>query len=134
MKITIVGIGYVGLSLAILLSTKHSVIAIDTDDKKISMINNKNFNYLDKDNLNLVATDNKAQAYSNPNLIVLALPTNFNNETCALDTSIIESVVKDINEFNETATIVIKSTVNIGFSKYIASVYPKMHFFFSPEF
>ena len=134
MKIIIVGIGYVGLSLAILLSTKHSVVAIDTDNKKISMINNKSFNYLDKDNLNLTATNNKAQAYSNSDLIVLALPTNFNNETCALDTSIIESVIKDINEFNETATIVIKSTVNIGFSKYIASIYQKMHFFFSPEF
>lgn len=134
MKITIVGIGYVGLSLAILLSTKHSVVAIDTDNKKISMINNKEFEYLNKDKLNIIATSNKEKAYSNSNLVILALPTNFNNETCALDTSIIELVLKDINQYNKSATIVIKSTVNIGFSKYIASVYPQMHFFFSPEF
>ncbi len=134
MKITIVGIGYVGLSLAILLSTKHSVVAIDTDNKKISMINNKEFEYLNKDKLNLIATSNKEKAYSNSNLVILALPTNFNNETCALDTSIIELVLEDINQYNKSATIVIKSTVNIGFSKYIASVYPQMHFFFSPEF
>lgn len=134
MKITIVGIGYVGLSLAILLSTKHSVVAIDTDNKKISMINNKEFEYLNKDKLNLIATSNKEKAYSNSDLVILALPTNFNNETCALDTSIIELVLKDINQYNKSATIVIKSTVNIGFSKYIASVYPQMHFFFSPEF
>lgn len=134
MKITIVGIGYVGLSLAILLSTKHSVVAIDTDNKKISMINNKEFDYLNKNKLNLVATSNKEKAYTNSDLVILALPTNFNNETCALDTSIIESVLKDINQYNKNAIIVIKSTVNIGFSKYIASVYPQMHFFFSPEF
>lgn len=134
MKITIVGIGYVGLSLAILLSTKHSVVAIDTDNKKISMINNKEFEYLNKDKLNLIATSNKEKAYSNSDLVILALPTNFNNETCALDTSIIELVLKDINQYNKSAAIVIKSTVNIGFSKYIASVYPQMHFFFSPEF
>lgn len=134
MKITIVGIGYVGLSLAILLSTKHSVVAIDTDNKKISMINNKELDYLNKDKLNLIATNNKEKAYTNSDLIILALPTNFNNETCALDTSIIESVLKDINQYNKLATIIIKSTVNIGFSKYIASVYPQMHFFFSPEF
>lgn len=134
MKITIVGIGYVGLSLAILLSTKHSVVAIDTDNKKISMINNKEFEYLNKDKLNLIATSNKEKAYNNSNLVILALPTNFNNETCALDTSIIELVLEDINQYNKSATIVIKSTVNIGFSKYIASVYPQMHFFFSPEF
>ena len=134
MKITIVGIGYVGLSLAVLLSTKHSVVAIDTDNKKISMINNKEFGYLNKDKLNLIATSNKEKAYSNSDLVILALPTNFNNETCALDTSIIELVLKDINQYNKSATIVIKSTVNIGFSKYIASVYPQMHFFFSPEF
>lgn len=134
MKITIVGIGYVGLSLAVLLSTKHSVVAIDTDNKKISMINNKEFDYLNKNKLNLVATSNKEKAYTNSDLVILALPTNFNNETCALDTSIIESVLKDINQYNKNAIIVIKSTVNIGFSKYIASVYPQMHFFFSPEF
>ncbi len=134
MKITIVGIGYVGLSLAVLLSTKHSVVAIDTDNKKISMINNKEFDYLNKNKLNLVATSNKEKAYTNSDLVILALPTNFNNETCALDTSIIESVLKDINQYNKNAIIVIKSTVNIGFSKYIASVYPQMHFFFSPDF
>ena len=141
-NITIVGIGYVGLSIAILLSKKNNVIALDIDKKKVDAINRKISpikdkeiqNYLEKEKLNLKATKNKRDAYKNSDFIIVATNTNYDKSTGAFDTSTVEKVIKEIIRLNKSATIVIKSTIPIGFTEKIKSFFKIDNIFFSPEF
>ena len=121
MKIAVVGIGYVGLSIATLLSQKNEVIAFDIDSKKIDMINKKISPIKDKEiekflitkNLNLKATLNSKEAFNKANYIIICTPTNYNDKTNYFDTSSIENVIEEKIKININCTIVIKSTAPI---------------------
>jgi len=143
MKITIVGAGYVGLSLAVLLSQKHEVAILEIDKNKIKQINNKESPFKDKEieeyfsdkKLNLIAYNNKNEAYKNSEYIIISTPTNYDISTNSFDTSSVESVIEDILcSNNHDANIVIKSTVPFGFTDKIRKKYKINRIFFSPEF
>ncbi|VTS14076.1 nucleotide sugar dehydrogenase [Streptococcus pseudoporcinus] len=139
MKITVVGVGYVGLSLGLLLSKENDVTLFDSDSKKIELIN-KRQSFLEEAAIkellrrakNIRATTSKELAYKGATFIILALPTNL--EDHALNTSAIDAVIKDILTFNREATIIIKSTVPIGFTEYLRKKYFYHSIIFSPEF
>ncbi|AMC94006.1 UDP-glucose 6-dehydrogenase [Erysipelothrix larvae] len=141
-KITVVGTGYVGLSLSTLLSTKYSVVALDIDENKINMINNKQspihddliIEYLNNIDLSLVATTDKEIAYKNTDLVIVATPTNYDEITNTFDTKSIESVIEDVIQFNTKAPIIIKSTIPVGYTNRIKVKYGKENICFSPEF
>ena len=141
-KITIVGQGYVGFSLSVLLSQRHSVTAMDIDEKKVNMINKHQSPIKDKEieyylaskKLDLRATINKNEAYKDANLIIIAVPTDYDISTGSFNTNIVEDTIKDILLLNTSATIVIKSTVPIGFTDRIKSKHSITNIFFSPEF
>lgn len=141
-KIAVVGIGYVGLSNVLLLSQKNEVIALDIDGKKVQMLNDKKNIFEDKeideflarDDLNFKATLNKEEAYNNAKFIIIATPTNYDTKTNHFNTSSIESVVKDIIDINKNATIVIKSTVPVGYTKELQANLGIENIIFSPEF
>ncbi len=142
MKITVVGTGYVGLSLAILLSQNNDVVALDIIQEKIDLINNKVSpiqdseiqNFLVNKKLNLRATLNKQQAYQNSDFIVIATPTDYNPETNYFDTSSIENVIQDIITISPETTIIIKSTVPVGYTQSIQQKLGMKNIIFSPEF
>jgi len=142
MKISIVGAGYVGLSLAILMSEYHEVHLFDIDEKKIDLINNKKspindkeiLNHLSSKDLNLIATSNKNVAYANANFVIVATPTNYNQQLDSFDTSSVDSVINDVFSINKNTTIVIKSTVPFGFTDSLKEKYKSNHIFYSPEF
>jgi UDPglucose 6-dehydrogenase len=142
-NIAVVGIGYVGLSNAILLAQNNNVTAIDTSQSKVDMLNKKIVPFHDSmmekfivnEKLNLVATSDKYNAYKNSNFIIVATPTDYNPETNAFDTSSVENVIKDIIDLNNTdAVIIIKSTVPVGFTEKIRVKYNYKNIIFSPEF
>ena len=141
-KITIVGQGYVGLSLSVLLSQINSVTALDVDEKKVNLINkcqspikDKEIeDYLASKKLNLKATTNKNEAYKDASLVIIAVPTDYDISTGSFNTKIVEDIIKDILLLNTSATIVIKSTVPIGFTDMIKSKFSISNIFFSPEF
>lgn len=142
-NIAVVGIGYVGLSNAILLAQNNNVTAIDTSQSKVDMLNKKIVpfhdsmmeKFLAKEKLNLVATSDKYNAYKNSDFIIVATPTDYNPETNAFDTSSVENVIKDIIDLNNTdAAIIIKSTVPVGFTKKIRVKYNYKNIIFAPEF
>lgn len=142
MKITVVGIGYVGLSIALLLSQKHHVVALDIDQEKVDAINAKKsplqdediISYLNHPSQTLQATLNKHIAYEDADYIVISTPTDYNPVTNYFDTHSIEDVIKDIAQINPHACIVIKSTVPVGFTEKIARTLTYSQVFFSPEF
>lgn len=142
MKITIVGIGYVGLSNAIILAQKNEVVAIDIIEEKVNMINAKISpiidediqNYLTNIELNLLATRDKKIAYQNADYVIISTPTNYNPITNYFDTSTVEDAIKDALVFVPSATIIIKSTVPIGFTKRICEKFKCNNIIFSPEF
>jgi UDPglucose 6-dehydrogenase len=142
MKIVVVGTGYVGLSLAILLAQRHEVCALDIDKKRIESINHKQSpihdieieEYLTGTPLNLKATDDKETAYRNASYIVVATPTNYDPETKYFDTSTVEAVIRDALKFNPTATIVIKSTIPVGYTSSLSQKLGVQNIIFSPEF
>ena len=142
MKICVVGSGYVGLSLSILLSQKHEVSLLDTSIQKINQVNNKTSpirdteieKYLKEKKLNLNATILKEEAYNNAEFIIIATPTNYDENTSSFDTSSVEEVIKDIVGINLDASIVIKSTVPFGFTERMKQKFKKEDIFFSPEF
>lgn len=142
MKIAVVGLGYVGLANAVLLSQENCVYAVDIDRNRIASINERKCflhdaeleEFLTKKTLNLVATDDLKMAYVNAKYVIVATPTNYNSETDFFDTSSVESVIADVVAINPNSTIVIKSTVPIGFTDMMKSKYEKMHIIFSPEF
>ncbi|WP_323971565.1 nucleotide sugar dehydrogenase [Aeromonas hydrophila] len=142
MKIAVVGIGYVGLANAILLAQHHHVVAFDVNPEKVSRINNRESPITDSDieaffkdrELDLTATLDKSIAYANADYIIIATPTNYDPNTNCFDTSSVESAISDIISIAPESTIVIKSTVPVGFTSKIQDFYNCDNIFFSPEF
>ena len=140
--ITVVGLGYVGLSNAVLLSQHNKVYALDIVQSKVDLINNKKPPFVDKDieiylktkKLDLEGTTNSGYAFSKSNYVIIATPTNYDPITNKFDTSSVESVIKQVKEVNPNAWIVIKSTVGVGFTKYIREKLNYNKILFSPEF
>ena len=142
LKIAVAGTGYVGLSLAVLLAQHHQVTALDIVPEKVEMINNKESpirdeyieKYLAEKELDLTATLDAKEAYSDADFVVIAAPTNYDSKKNFFDTSAVEAVIKLVIEYNPEAIMVIKSTIPVG---YTASVREKFHcdnIIFSPEF
>ena len=142
MKIAVVGIGYVGSSLAVLLSQKNEVVAYDLVKKKIDQINkrispvkdNEITEFFKTKKLNLKATTDYKEAFTNADYIIICTPTNYNDETNYFDTSSIEDVITKIIDMGIKTTIVIKSTIPVGYVKLIKKKYKYKDIFFSPEF
>lgn len=142
MKITIAGIGYVGLSNAILLAQHNEVTAIDVSKERVDMINKKISplidyeieEYLSKKNLNLYATVDPEKAYKNADYVIIATPTNYDPIKNFFDTSSIEAVISKVKDINENAVIIIKSTVPVGYTIKIRNKFKKNDIIFSPEF
>lgn len=122
-KIAVAGTGYVGLSLGVLLSQHHQVVAVDIVQAKVDMINNKKSpiqddyieKYLAEKDLNLTATLDAKVAYSDADFVVIAAPTNYDSKTQHFDTSAVEAVIKLVMEYNPNAIMVIKSTIPVGY-------------------
>ncbi|MFV5404578.1 nucleotide sugar dehydrogenase [Acinetobacter sp. 228] len=141
-SICVVGLGYVGLSNAILLSQRNNVIAIDTDKHRIDLINQKKSpiqdveinSYLKDHNLNLTATADWKTAYQQSDIIVIATPTDYDEEKNYFNTSSVESVIENILTVNNTALIVIKSTIPVGFVDKAREKFDTENLIFSPEF
>ncbi len=142
MKIAVVGTGYVGLSLAVLLSQKHEVIAVDIVPEKVELINRRispiKDEYIEKffseKKLNLIATTDAMAAYEDAEYVIVATPTNYDSKQNHFDTSAVESVVDAVVEFNKATTIVIKSTVPVGFTERLRVKTGCKKIIFSPEF
>ena len=141
-KISVVGIGYVGLSNAIALSVNNDVVAYDIDKNKVSLVRNKKspltepeiINYLAIEKLHLEATTSKKRAFSESEYILIATPTNYDESSNYFDTSTVESVIKDILEFNTNAVIIIRSTIPVGFVDFVREKYNYSNIIFCPEF
>ncbi len=142
MKIAVVGTGYVGLSLAVLLAQYHEVIALDIIPEKINLLNSKISPIKDKEIedflanklLNLNATVDKNKAYKNADFVIIATPTNYNPSLNSFDTESVETVITDVLSINPQATLVIKSTVPLGFTESIKNRLNTDNILFSPEF
>ena len=142
MKIAVAGTGYVGLSIATLLAQHHEVMAVDIIEEKVNMINNKKSpiqdneieTFLSTKNLNLVATLNAKEAYSDAEFVVIAAPTNYDSKKNFFDTSAVEAVIKLVMEYNPEAVMIIKSTIPVGYTQSIREKTGSKNIIFSPEF
>lgn len=140
-KICVVGTGYVGLSNAMLFSKQHSVIALDIDQTRVEMLNNKKSpikddyieQYLSQTH-SFQSTLDKSIAYDNPDYIIVATPTNYNEQTNYFDTESIEQVLSYLNNVKSKAIIIIKSTIPVGFTDNSRVRFPNLKIVFSPEF
>ena len=142
MKIAVAGTGYVGLSIAVLLSQKHEVTAVDIIPQKVELINSKKSPIVDKEiedylankSLNLKATTDGDKAYAEAEYVVIAAPTNYDPNKNYFDTSALESVIEQVIAANPDAVMVIKSTVPVGYTKAIRKKFNCDNILFSPEF
>ena len=142
MKIAVAGTGYVGLSLAVLLAQNNRVYAVDIVPEKVEMINNRKSpiqddyieRYLVEKVLDLTATLNAKEAYSDADFVVIAVPTNYDSKKNFFDTSSVEAVIEEVLDINPEAVMVIKSTVPVGYTQHIKEVYHTDNIMFSPEF
>jgi UDPglucose 6-dehydrogenase len=142
MKITVVGTGYVGLSLAVLLAQHNEVVALDLIAEKVNLVNRKISpfhdvdiqEYFDNKKLNLTATVDKKAAYVNADFVVIATPTDYDADKNYFNTNSIEAVVKDVLEINPSALMVIKSTIPVGYVKNLRAKLGVDNILFSPEF
>ena len=142
LKIAVAGTGYVGLSIATLLSQHHQVTAVDIVPEKIELINKKKSpiqdeyieNYLAEKELNLTATLDAKEAYTGADFVVIAAPTNYDSKKNFFDTSAVEAVIKLVIEYNPEAIMVIKSTIPVGFTSSVREKYHCDNIIFSPEF
>ena len=142
LKIAVAGTGYVGLSIATLLSQHHKVTAVDIVPEKVELINNKKSpiqddyieKYLTEKELNLIATLDAKEAYSDADFVVIAAPTNYDSKKNFFDTSAVEAVIKLVIEYNPEAIMVIKSTIPVGFTASVREKYHCDNIIFSPEF
>ncbi|HEH9615522.1 TPA: nucleotide sugar dehydrogenase [Pasteurella multocida] len=141
-KITIAGAGYVGLSNAVLLAQHHNVILLDIDQNKVDLINNKKSPITDKEiedflqnkSLTMMATTDKEVALKNADFVIIATPTDYNTETGYFNTSTVEAVIEQTLSINPQATIIIKSTIPVGFTENMREKFNTPNLIFSPEF
>lgn len=142
LKIAVAGTGYVGLSIATLLSQHHEVTAVDIIPEKVELINNKKSpiqdeyieKYLAEKELNLTATLDAKEAYSDADFVVIAAPTNYDSKKNFFDTSAVEAVIKLVIEYNPEAIMVIKSTIPVGYTSSVREKFHCENIIFSPEF
>ena len=140
--IAVAGTGYVGLSIATLLSQHHKVYAVDIIKEKVDMINNRKSpiqddyieKYLAEKDLNLEATLDGKKAYSEADFVVIAAPTNYDSKKNFFDTSAVEAVIELVMEVNKDAIMIIKSTIPVGYTKSVREKYKTDRIIFSPEF
>ncbi len=142
MKIAVAGTGYVGLSMAVLLSQHNEVTAVDIVPAKVELINNKKSPIVDKEieeylatkELRLTATTDSAEAYKDAELVIISTPTNYDERKNYFDTSSVESVIEQVIEVNPDAVMIVKSTVPVGFTESVREKYCCDNILFSPEF
>lgn len=141
-KIAVAGTGYVGLSIATLLSQHHEVIAVDIIPEKVDLINNKKSpiqddyieEYLANHKLSLKATLDAEMAYKNADFVVIAAPTNYDSQRNFFDTSAVEAMIEQVLRYNPNAFMVIKSTIPVGYTLTVRERFHTKHILFSPEF
>lgn len=142
LKIAVAGTGYVGLSIATLLAQHHKVTAVDIVPEKVELINNKKSpiqdeyieKYLTEKELNLTATLDPKEAYSDADFVIIAAPTNYDSKKNYFDTSAVEAVIKLVIEYNPEAIMVIKSTIPVGYTASVREKFQCDNIIFSPEF